>query len=524
MPEVVDSSFLAPGTRVGEYEITGKLGEGGMGVVYAGMHPEIGKRVAIKVLAPHAAQYPDLIRRFKEEARAVNKIRHPNIIDIFAFNQLPDGRHYFVMEYLDGESLTARLERGSMEFVEMRRLLGQICSALQAAHQAGIVHRDLKPDNIWVATENLTESRIKLLDFGIAKLNDLTNASTTQAGVPMGTPHYMPPEQGMGRAIDARADIYALGVVLYQLFAGALPFDGVTAHEVVLKHVTEPPPPPSRHRPISPPEMEGIILACLEKEPARRPPSVKELWASIDAAFAKAAAAPARPSMVKAVPKLPGARTAAPATFSPPAPQPPTTLRGTVGEVRAVSDDDFRAPRRRTGRTIGLVVVGVAALAAVAFFATGGRHAAEIAVPGPRPESAPPVAAPAATAPSPAPAPASNPPSAPEAPKPPPIAPPAAVAETPPPAAASKPASPIVDAKSPGHKSHADHGHKQDHSSAMAKIAKIAKMADTATPAGTAPAVTPLPPPTKPAAPKPNCNPNFTLDAQGEKHFKPECF
>jgi eukaryotic-like serine/threonine-protein kinase len=523
MPQVVDSSFLAPGTRVGEYEITGKLGEGGMGVVYAGMHPEIGKRVAIKVLAPQAAQYPDLIRRFKEEARAVNKIRHPNIIDIFAFNQLPDGRHYFVMEYLDGESLTARLERGSMEFAEMRRLLGQICSALQAAHQAGVVHRDLKPDNIWVATESVTESRIKLLDFGIAKLNDLSNASTTQAGVPMGTPHYMPPEQGMGRAIDARADIYALGVILYQLFAGVLPFDGVTAHEVVLKHVTELPPPPSRHRPIRPPEMEGIILGCLEKEPARRPSSAKELWGHIDAAFADADAV-ARPSAVKAVPRLPGTRTVAPATFSPPVPQPPTTLRGTVGEVHAVPDgDDFPGPPRRprTSRTIGMVVAAGAALAAAAFFATSGRHSGGLAVPA---TSAPAVATPVATAPIPAPATAANPPSAPEAPKaPPPIAPPAPTAETSPPPAASKPAGPIADAKAPGHKSHTDHAHRQDHASAMAKIAKMADGANAAPPAPAA-AAPPPPPAPKPAAARPNCNPNFTLDAQGEKHFKPECF
>src|SRR5262245_49553885 len=222
------ASALRTGMLVGEDEMTHRLREGGIGIVYAGTHPEIGKRVAIKVLAPHAAQHPDLIRRFKEEARAVNKIRHPNIIDIFAFNQLPDGRHYFVMEYLEGESLTARLERGSMELGEMRRLLGQICSALEAAHQAGVVHRDLKPDNIWVATQHLSESRIKLLDFGIAKLNDVPTSTRTQAGVAMGTPHYMPPEQAMGKTIDARADVYALGVVLYQLFAGVLPFDGAT--------------------------------------------------------------------------------------------------------------------------------------------------------------------------------------------------------------------------------------------------------------------------------------------------------
>ena len=219
-PEGADAA-LRPGAFVGEYQIGHLLGEGGMGVVYAATHPEIGKRVAIKVLAPHAAQHPDLIRRFKEEARAVNKIRHPNIIDIFAFNQLPDGRHYFVMEYLEGENLTARLERGGMEFAELRRLLGQICSALEAAHEEGVIHRDLKPDNIWVAKQHRSESRIKLLDFGIAKLSDhLPSVKTTQAGVSLGTPHYMAPEQGLGRPIDHRADIYALGVVLYQIFAG----------------------------------------------------------------------------------------------------------------------------------------------------------------------------------------------------------------------------------------------------------------------------------------------------------------
>jgi len=144
---------LAPGTLVGEYQVSHKLGEGGMGVVYAGVHPEIGKRVAIKVLAPHSASHPDVIRRFKEEARAVNRIRHPNIIDIFAFNQLADGRHYFVMEYLEGESLAARLSRSAMGLGEARRLLAQICDGLDAAHRAGVIHRDLKPDNIWVALE-----------------------------------------------------------------------------------------------------------------------------------------------------------------------------------------------------------------------------------------------------------------------------------------------------------------------------------------------------------------------------------
>jgi serine/threonine-protein kinase len=283
--------MLEPGTMVGEYRVTHKLGEGGMGVVFAGVHPVIGKRVAIKVLVAEA-EHPELVQRFEEEARAVNKIGHPNIIDIFAFNKLPDGRDYFVMEYLDGESLAARLEQGPIELGELRRLLGQICSALAAAHKAGVVHRDLKPDNIWIARQGQTESRIKLLDFGIAKLTDRTNLKRTQTGVAIGTPAYMPPEQAMGRAIDQRTDIYALGVVMYQIFAGTLPFLGATWNEVVFKHATEPPQPPSRHRPIRPEAMEAIILACLEKDPQRRPQTAAELGSRIEAAFGGDAAGP----------------------------------------------------------------------------------------------------------------------------------------------------------------------------------------------------------------------------------------
>ncbi len=536
-PELADAA-LQPGSIVGEYQITHLLGEGGMGVVYAGTHPEIGKRVAIKVLAPHAAQYPDLIRRFKEEARAVNKIRHPNIIDIFAFNQLPDGRHYFVMEYLDGESLTARLERGSMGFAEMRRLLGQICSALEAAHEAGIVHRDLKPDNIWVATQHRSESRIKLLDFGIAKLNDLTNAKATQAGVPMGTPHYMPPEQGMGRAVDHRADIYALGVILYQIFAGALPFDGVTAHEVVLKHVTEKPAPPSSHRPIAPAAMERIILDCLEKEPDRRPTTVHALSERLDAAFAAETGARAGSNSATVIPRLP--TMAAPPTPAPPAPARPeslprsnrlpgavptqtpsaTTLRGLVGQ-RVTSDDDPNATEMAAaGGRAWRLPAGIAVAAAVAIaigFGVRGRQTSEAPASTTAPASA------AATAPAAAPAPAgAAPPTAaaasptPAPPPPPPDRPtvaPAPLEAPPPPAKAPAVAAAAETSKSA-------HARKHEHQRPLAS----AKIAPLEHPAALGPAAAPSPAAAPKPAAKPNCTPNFYFDAQGDKHFKPECF
>jgi serine/threonine protein kinase len=518
---------LKPGAFVGEYQIGHLLGEGGMGVVYAGTHPEIGKRVAIKVLTPHAAQHPDLIRRFKEEARAVNKIRHPNIIDIFAFNQLPDGRHYFVMEYLEGESLTARLERGGMEFAEMRRLLGQICSALEAAHEEGVVHRDLKPDNIWVAAQPRSESRIKLLDFGIAKLSDHPpSVKTTQAGVSLGTPHYMPPEQGMGRPVDHRADIYALGVVLYQIFAGALPFEGTTTHEIVLKHVTEVPPPPSSHRPIAPAAMERIILDCLEKAPERRPQSVRALKERIDAAFAGEGDSRPRPGGTAMIPRLPTLSAAAPAS-SPPAPgrtellpqeggvprtvalhsAPATTLRGATGERVALDDDPGAGDLATTGRRgWRRPVVGIAMVALVAVgvgMAVRGRPAFETPV---SPASsgaataAPPAAPPreaSTAAPAVPPLPAERPKAT--------IAPteaPPAPAIVPPGVAVQK-ISPLVRSTRHEHQrlAGAETPPKQEHG-----VAAKAPVVTTAAP------------------PKPNCKPNFYLDAQGDKHFKPECF
>src|SRR5881394_3109817 len=163
---------LPAGTMVGGYQVTEKIGQGGMGQVYLAAHPLIGKKVAIKILDAHCVAVPDLVKRFIEEARAVNKIGHPHIIDIFSFGQLPDGRHFMVMEYLEGQNLAQRLEHETIPVPELRRLLRQMCEALEAAHQAGIVHRDLKPENIWIAEPKLAPPYAKLLDFGIAKLLD----------------------------------------------------------------------------------------------------------------------------------------------------------------------------------------------------------------------------------------------------------------------------------------------------------------------------------------------------------------
>jgi serine/threonine protein kinase len=506
-------SFFFAGDVVGEYQITNKLGEGGMGVVYGAIHPEIGKRVAIKVLAPHAAAYPDLIRRFKEEARAVNKIRHPNIVDIFAFNHLPDGRHYFVMEYLEGESLASLLGRGSIPLHEVRQFLAEICDALRAAHDAGVIHRDLKPDNIWICQPYQAVSRIKVLDFGIAKLNDPIGGNATLAGASMGTPQYMPPEQGLGRAVDQRTDIYALGVILYQMFAGTLPFDGETAQEIVFKHVTEAPLPPSRHRSIEPSGMEEIILECLAKDPSRRPGSVRELCARIEAAFDADGAAASRSGNAAPI----GASASTPRTPMPkrteimpdtgPAlpsqtrdmPSTPTTLRGGTGEMDGMADelgasrDAHRgAPRRRA---VGLATAGALLIAGVAVFVVKGPSSSQSSTAS-QPEGSGAAAAkeidpPATTAVKPLPpssgivSPGNGRPVAP-----PPVAP--VVAERPP----APPSPPLK--------------------LALSKKTTAAKKSKktTSTAAEHGPAV--------PA--KHDCKPNFYFDAQGEKHFKPECF
>jgi len=275
---------LAPGTELGEYVVGRKLGEGGMGAVYAGEQPTIGKRVAIKVLAAHCAANPELLRRFVEEARAANLIHHPHIIDVFSFGQLPDGRLYFVMEFLDGESLADAIEHEHLRPDEIRRLLHQVCGALEATHRVGIVHRDLKPENIWIARPPHGESYVKLLDFGIAKLLDPTHTHLTHTGAVLGTPLFMSPEQCLARPVDARTDIYALGVMLYRIFTGRYPFAGTAITELALQHVSEPPPPPSHYRPL-PPELERVILDCLAKDAALRPASAEELGARLDAAL-----------------------------------------------------------------------------------------------------------------------------------------------------------------------------------------------------------------------------------------------
>ncbi len=282
-PSSFEEVSLTPGSVVGEYRIESKLAAGGMGTVYAAVHPIIGKRAAIKVLKTEHSRDAGLIQRFIDEARAVNHIGHEHIVDIFAFGTLPDGRSYFVMEWLVGESLKQAFRRRPIPFLETVEILTQLCDALHAAHVKGIIHRDLKPDNVFLEDTRGGQSA-KLLDFGIAKLSGAARgrqasaSADTNPDVVMGTPDYISPEQASGADTFAPADCYSLGVIAYELLTKKRPFYGSGPMEVLIKHVSTPPPPPRSIRPDIPPSLEGLVLSMLAKDPGQRPtvPEVRD--------------------------------------------------------------------------------------------------------------------------------------------------------------------------------------------------------------------------------------------------------
>ncbi|MDB4967234.1 MAG: serine/threonine protein kinase [Myxococcales bacterium] len=276
------------GKSIGNYAIKAKLGEGGMGTVYLGEHPLIGKRVAVKVLLEELASKEDIVSRFFNEAKAVNDIGHQNIVDIVDFGKMKNdyGQDvvYFIMEFLDGESLAARLRRTGLAFKETVHVMEQCCSALSASHAKGIVHRDLKPENIYLCPRGTDKNFVKLLDFGIAKLTgDGGQSHKTRTGLVIGTPAYMSPEQCEGKGlIDLRSDVYSLGIVMYELLTGRVPFPGEGFGEILVAHLTKLPEPPSTINPDITPQLDAIVMHSIEKDRNRRFQTMAEFQAAIE--------------------------------------------------------------------------------------------------------------------------------------------------------------------------------------------------------------------------------------------------
>jgi len=265
------SRDLESGTTIGDYRIENTIGSGGTATVYAAIQPVIGKRVAIKVL--HQTKSDNAVNRFIKEARAVNLIGHPNIVDVFGFGMTEDGLPYLVMELLEGETLAVRAARKRLSHDELCDILSEVTHALEAAHEVGIIHRDLKPDNIFLARRRHIHS-VKLLDFGIAKLfgdqGPIGGVEETRPGVLIATPRYISPEQVRGTQLDGRVDIYSLGVVMFELLTGRAPFNAANSYDLIQKHAKLKPPLASSFEPKARPADE-LVNQMLAKSPDDRP-------------------------------------------------------------------------------------------------------------------------------------------------------------------------------------------------------------------------------------------------------------
>ena len=282
-----EEPVASEGDLLGAYELKKLIGEGSMGRVFLARHTRLGRQVAVKVMRPEHLRNRGLIERFFQEARSVNQINHQHIVEVFDFVEELEGsgriRAYCVMELLVGASLSELMQKEPLPIARGIEIARQVCRALQAAHELGVVHRDVKPDNIFVTQREGEADFIKVLDFGVAKLTTPLGEDKLQRtveGMIVGTPPYMAPEQAAGLGASFTADIYALGVVLYEMLSGRVPFSCEGFGQLVVQIITQAPPPlppltPSGER--IPSELKALVMRCLHKDPAKRPHSMAEL-------------------------------------------------------------------------------------------------------------------------------------------------------------------------------------------------------------------------------------------------------
>jgi serine/threonine-protein kinase len=253
------------------YRITARIARGGMGAVYLGRNTDDGSSVAIKVLHEDLASDDAVRLRFLNESRAAQRIDHPAVVKVLDVGEIDDDRICLVMEHVDGTPLRRILRKGPLPQGRVSLISAAVAEGLAAAHAKGVIHRDLKPENVLLPRQSGSDTLVKLVDFGIARMIDAPSITTTQHV--MGTPQYISPEQAMGNPIDARADVYALGVVMYEMLTGELPFLHDDVHELLRAHIKRPPRPLGDWgtRPIVDEELEGLVMRCLAKSPDRRP-------------------------------------------------------------------------------------------------------------------------------------------------------------------------------------------------------------------------------------------------------------
>ena len=339
------------GTKVAGYQITEKLGEGGMGVVYKAVDLSLDRVVALKALTAELAKNPELEQRFRAEARAQASLNHVNLATLYAFLVEGDSA-WMVMEFIEGQTFAGMIQqRGPIPSTESVPLFRQALLGLGYAHRMGIVHRDIKPGNIMVNRQGI----VKVMDFGIAKV--LGNRGMTKTGTMVGTAWYMPPEQVMNRGVDIRSDIYALGVTLYEMLSGRVPFDGDSDYQVMTAQVNTPPPPPTQFYPYIPRGVANAVLKALEKDPSARFQTTEEFGAALEN--------PGEPGWVPGAVAVPGMAAVAPVAAGP--------VHAAMGNTAPLTQPGFVAPPPPAGFSwtvprLALLGLGLVILAGAAVF------------------------------------------------------------------------------------------------------------------------------------------------------------